>query len=106
MATQIFLELSSLFGYMIQFDKRIFFRWVGEKPPTRSYYTPCKLTCRWLAKSTIFDGILPVKMGGFSWAKHVLYRGRGISLPADTEGPLGGLWEGLRTSVFFLDCCF
>ena len=31
---QRFLEFSSLFGEMIQFDLRIFFRWVVQ-PPTR-----------------------------------------------------------------------
>ena len=39
---QIFFSFSSLPREMIQFDFRIFFKWVGEKPPTSSIIYPTK----------------------------------------------------------------
>ena len=37
--SNIFLEFSprKSWGFMIQFDVRIFFKWVGEKPPNYRY---------------------------------------------------------------------
>ena len=40
-ATQIcFIFHPDPWGFMIQFDLRIFFKWVGEKPPTRKTSPP------------------------------------------------------------------
>ena len=37
-----YLLFSPLFVEMIQFDGRIFFKWVGEKPPTRDDGLGCR----------------------------------------------------------------
>ena len=34
----VFLIFAPIPGEMIQFDLRIFFRWIGEKPPTNYLY--------------------------------------------------------------------
>ena len=78
---QIFFSFSSLPREMIQFDFRIFFKWVGEKPPTSSI-------------------IYPTKEGRF-WP--ITFRKRRAT--QDGSGEIGELWiAGQQVGLGYLRC--